>query len=148
MTAAMGIGALVGGLVIATRRRTGLRAVTLGAAAFGTVILAAAVAPNLPFELIALVGVGAGSVSFLAVGNSTLQLASEPHMRGRVMALWAVAFLGSTPIGGPIAGFVAEHAGGRWALLMGALACFAAVGLALPAARRAHLRSGNGPSGS
>jgi MFS family permease len=152
MTAAMGIGALVGGLVIATQRRTGLRPVMVGAAAFGIVILAAAVAPNLPLELVALVGVGAGSVSFLAVGNSTLQLASEPTMRGRVMALWAVAFLGSTPIGGPIAGFVAEHAGGRWALLMGALACFAALALAFVAARRAHpdgwVRAASDPSGS
>ncbi len=50
--------------------------------------------------------VGAASVTFLAVGNSTLQLAARPDMRGRVMSLWAVAFLGTTPIGGPIAGYV------------------------------------------
>ena len=52
--------------------------------------------------------VGAASVTFLAVGNSTLQLAARPDMRGRVMSLWAVAFLGTTPIGGPIAGCVSE----------------------------------------
>ncbi len=148
MTAAMGIGALAGGLVVASRRRTGLRPLVIGAAGFGVVILAAAVAPSLPLELVALFGVGAGSISFLAVGNSTLQLAAEPSMRGRVMALWAVAFLGSTPIGGPIAGFVAEHAGGRWALAMGALACFAAAALGLAAVRRHRAPVREAPAGS
>jgi MFS family permease len=147
MTAAMGVGALVGGLFIATRRRTGIRPVTVGAAVFGLVILAAAAAPNLPLEIVALFFVGAGSVSFLAVGNSTLQLASEPSMRGRVMALWAVAFLGSTPIGGPIAGSVAEHLGGRWALVMGAMACFAVVAIAVVAGRRARVSAAYGGVG-
>ena len=72
--------------------------------------------------------VGAGSVAFLAIGNSTLQLAASPQMRGRVMALWAVAFLGSTPIGGPIAGYVSEHFGGRAGLVMGGIACLVAAG--------------------
>ena len=70
--------------------------------------------------------VGAASVTFLAVGNSTLQLAARPEMRGRVMSLWAVAFLGTTPIGGPIAGYVSENAGGRAGLVLGALACIVA----------------------
>ena len=74
--------------------------------------------------------VGAASVTFLAVGNSTLQLASRPDMRGRVMSLWAVAFLGTTPIGGPIAGYVSETAGGRAGLLMGGIACIVAAGVA------------------
>lgn len=148
MTAAMGVGALVGGLVVATRRRTGLRPLVIGATGFGVVILAAAVAPTLPLELVALFGVGAGSISFLAVGNATLQLSAAPSMRGRVMALWAVAFLGSTPIGGPIAGFVAEHAGGRWALAMGALACFAAASLGLAVIRRRGAPVREAPAGS
>ena len=129
MTAAMGVGAVVGGLVAATNGRVGTRAVITSGFAFGVAILLASVAPTLPFELAALVIVGAGSVRFLAAGNSTLQLASLPEMRGRVMSLWAVAFLGSTPIGGPIVGFVAEHAGGRAGLLLGSVACFAATGL-------------------
>ena len=57
-------------------------------------------------------------------------------MRGRVMALWAVAFLGSTPIGGPIAGLVAEEFGGRAGLALGAVSCLVAAGLALLVARR------------
>jgi len=126
MTAAMGVGAVVGGLVVATRARTGLRSLIAGAAGFGVVILGAAVAPTVASELLALVFVGAGSIAFLAVGNATLQLAAEPQMRGRVMSLWAVAFLGSTPIGGPIAGLVAEQASPRWALALGGAAALTA----------------------
>jgi MFS family permease len=130
MTAAMGAGAVMGGLVIAGSGRTGTRAVILASVGFGVAILLAAAAPTLPIELIALTVVGAASVTFLAVGNSTLQLASRPDMRGRVMSLWAVAFLGTTPIGGPIAGYVAENAGGRAGLLLGGVACIVAAATA------------------
>jgi MFS family permease len=123
MTAAMGIGAVVGGLYAAARGKTGLRSLTRSCVVFTVVIAAAAVAPNLTIELIALAAVGAASVTFLSKGNSTLQLASAPQMRGRVMALWAVAFLGSTPIGGPAAGAVSQYVGPRWGLGLGALAC-------------------------
>jgi MFS family permease len=126
MTGAMGVGAVVGGLVVAGRARTGLRPLVAGAAGFGLVILAAAAAPTLAVEVVVLAFVGAGSVAFLAIGNTTLQLAAAPEMRGRVMSLWAVAFLGSTPIGGPIAGFVAENAGPRWGLVLGGVAALAA----------------------
>ncbi len=75
-------------------------------------------------------------VTFLAMGNSTLQLATEPQMRGRVMALWAVAFLGSTPIGGPLIGWITAIWGARVGLGVGALSCFVAAGLGLLAIRR------------
>jgi MFS family permease len=123
MTAAMGVGAVVGGLHAAGRGKTGLASLTRSCVVFAVVIAAAALAPNLTVELIALAAVGAASVTFLAKGNSTLQLAAAPQMRGRVMALWAVAFLGSTPIGGPIVGAVAQYVGPRWGLGLGALAC-------------------------
>ena len=97
LTAAMGIGAVVGGLVVAGSGRTGTRAVIIAGFGFGIAILLAAAAPSLPIELVAMTIVGAASVTFLAVGNSTLQLAARPDMRGRVMSLWAVAFLGTTP---------------------------------------------------
>ena len=126
MTAAMGVGAVLGGLVLAARGRTGTHAVVVASGGLGLAILLAAAAPTLPLELAALAIVGAASIAFLAIGNSTLQLVSRPEMRGRVMSLWAVAFLGSTPIGGPIAGYVAEHAGGRAGLLLGGIACLAA----------------------
>jgi len=131
LTAAMGAGAVIGGLVVAGSGRTGTRAVIWASLGFGIAILLAAAAPTLPLELIAMTIVGAASVTFLAVGNSTLQLAARPDMRGRVMSLWAVAFLGTTPIGGPIAGYVAESAGGRAGLLMGGVACLLAAGAAV-----------------
>ncbi len=136
MTAAMGVGAVVGGLFVAARGRTGLPALIGTSMVFGVVIAAAALAPTLWLELFALLLVGAGSVAFLSIGNSTLQLEAEPHMRGRVMALWSVAFLGSTPIGGPIAGAVSQHLGARVGLLMGAVTCVVAGLLGLLVIRR------------
>ena len=109
LTAAMGVGAVLGGLWVAARGRTGTRALIGTSVAFGVAMAAAALAPTLIVACVAMALVGAASVAFLSMGNSTLQLAAEPHMRGRVMALWAVAFLGSTPIGGPIAGAVSEQ---------------------------------------
>lgn len=126
LTAAMGSGAVVGGLAVASRGLSGTRPLIAASAIFGVVILIAAAAPNLAFATAAMALVGAGSVAFLAIGNSTLQLAASPQMRGRVMALWAVAFLGSTPIGGPVAGYVSQHFGGRAGLLMGGIACLIA----------------------
>ncbi len=123
MTAAIGIGAVAGGLFTAARGRSGLGPLLLAATLFGVVLLAAAAAPTLPAELVALVLVGAASVSFTAIGNSSLQLAAAPDMRGRVMALWLVAFQGSTPIGGPVIGWVCAWAGPRIGLGVGGVTC-------------------------
>jgi MFS family permease len=136
MTAAMGVGAIVGGLIVAERGRTGLRPVTLAACAFAITIALAAAAPSMAVELIALMLVGAASVSFMSTGNSTLQLASEPAMRGRVMSLWFVALQGTTPIGGPAIGGIIALAGPRTGLAAGALACAAAALLGLTVLRR------------
>lgn len=142
LTGAIGVGAVVGGLVVAARGRTGPASLVRTAAAFGAALALAALAPALWVALIAMALVGTASVAFMAGGNSTLQLASASHMRGRVMALWSVAFLGSTPIGGPIAGWVSEQYGGRAGLALGAVACLAAAAIGRPAARRAAARSG------
>ena len=80
----------------------------MAAIGWGVAILAAALAPTLPLELAALVFVGYGSITFNSMAKTTLQLAAVPVMRGRVMALWALAWLGSTPIGGPIVGWVGQ----------------------------------------
>jgi MFS family permease len=143
MTASMGVGAVVGGLMTAARGRTGLRAMVLASVAFGGVLVFAAVAPVLGVAFFALALVGYCSVSFLSMANSTLQLATEPQMRGRVMALWSVAFLGSTPIGGPAIGFITAAAGARAGLGVGALSCFAAALLGLLFVH--HLRIGKEP---
>jgi MFS family permease len=136
LTAAMGAGAVVGGLYMAARGRTGMWSLVVGSAAFGLALLATALSPTLGVALVGMGLVGAASVAFQSAGNSTLQLAAAPHMRGRVMALWAVAFLGSTPIGGPIAGLVSQHFGGRAGLALGAVACLVAAALGAVVARR------------
>ena len=139
ITSAMGLGAVVGGLVSASRSATGIRPMTMSATAFGLATALTAVAPSVQTAAAALLLVGAASVWFLSVGNATLQIAAAPQMRGRVMALWAVAFLGTTPIGGPVVGWVAEHTGPRWALLVGASAAILAALLgALVLRRRAQ----------
>ncbi|HEY3942116.1 MAG TPA: MFS transporter [Acidimicrobiales bacterium] len=141
MTAAMGAGAVIGGLVTAARGRTGLRALILAAGGFGVAIAFAAASPVLAVAFVALALVGYGSVSFLSMANSTLQLATDPQMRGRVMALWSVAFQGSTPIGGPVIGWVTAASGARAGLGVGAGSCFVAAGLGIVAARRLAARA-------
>lgn len=129
MTAAMGVGAVVGGLATAGRGRGGPAALVRSAVFFGVSVLLTALAPTLFLAILGLVVVGYCSISFTSLGNVTIQLASAPEMRGRVMALWTVAFLGSTPIGGPIIGAIGEHAGARWGLVVGGVAALAAAGL-------------------
>jgi MFS family permease len=136
MTAAMGVGAVVGGLFVANKGRTGLPPLVLAATAFGVVLLLAALAPNLPIEIVALAFVGGASISFMSTGNSTLQLTAAPGMRGRVMSLWFVAFQGSTPIGGPIVGWVMAQAGARAGLGLGGITCLLVALLGLLAVRR------------
>jgi MFS family permease len=101
----------------------------------------AALAPNLGLELVALALVGWASISFMATGNATLQLAADPTMRGRVMSLWFVAFQGSTPIGGPIIGWVMAEAGARAGLGVGAVTCMLVALLGLITLRRPSERS-------
>jgi MFS family permease len=129
-TAAFGVGAVVGGLAVASRAPKGMRSLSIAAGGFGLTMLVAAAAPTLATEVFALAMVGAASVAFLSRGNTMLQLNADQSMRARVMALWAVAFLGTTPIGGPIVGWVAQHAGPRWALVLGGLAALTATALA------------------
>jgi MFS family permease len=136
MTASMGVGAVIGGLIVAAVGRTGIRTLAVASAAFGVLMLLAALAPSLPVELITLALVGWASISFMATGNSTLQLAAEPTMRGRVMSLWFVAFQGSTPIGGPLVGWMIAAAGARAGLGLGAVTCMLAALLGLLAAHR------------
>ncbi len=126
LAVAMGIGSVAGALATGARGRTGPRLLVSAAAAFGAAELLVAVAPTVELQLAALVPLGAVSVTFAAGVNSALQLAVEPAMRGRVMALYSVVFLGSTPIGAPLVGWIAEVAGPRASLLLGAAAALAA----------------------
>jgi MFS family permease len=136
MASVMGVGAVLGGLISAARPRPRARALCLAAIGWGLAILAAAAAPDMPLELAALVFVGYGSITFNSLAKTTLQLAAKPTMRGRVMALWALAWLGSTPVGGPVVGWIGTEAGARWSLVAGGLATLACGLLALPALTR------------
>jgi MFS family permease len=127
LTAAMGIGAVVGGLFTAARGRTGLRSMIIAGTGFGLAILVCAVAPTIGLAYAAMLFVGWASVSFIAIGNSTIQLAAEPSMRGRAIALWQVAFQGTTPIGGPLIGWIIAAASPRIGLVVGGASCLVAV---------------------
>ncbi len=137
LVVSMAAGSIVGALTAGARGRVSPALLVGASAAFGLATALAAAAPTLPLTVAALTLVGAASVTFAAGVNSTLQLEVAPDMRGRVMALYSVVFLGSTPIGGPLAGLVAQGASPRVALLLGALAALAAAaGAALFARRR------------
>jgi MFS family permease len=146
MASVMGAGAVVGGLISAARPRPRARALCLAAVGWGIAILAAAAAPSLALELVALVFVGYGSITFNSLAKTTLQLAARPEMRGRVMALWALAWLGSTPIGGPVVGWVGQAIGPRWALVIGGLPTLVCGLLALPALTRIDRRAAQAPA--
>ena len=137
MTSVMGAGAVAGGLISAARTRPTARSLCMAAIGWGIAITVAAVAPTMPLELAALVFVGYGSITFNSYAKTTLQLASEPVMRGRVMALWALAWQGSTPLGGPLVGWIAQEAGARWSLVAGGVPTLLCGLLALPVLARA-----------
>ncbi len=141
LVSAMGIGSIAGALAAGARGRVSMRILIAASAAFGGFTLLAAAAPTLWLELAALILVGAASVTFAAGVNSSLQLAVAPAMRGRVMALYSVVFLGSTPIGAPIAGWLSEVAGPRTGLLLGASAALVAAAAAAVVLRRAGTRA-------
>jgi MFS family permease len=122
LVSAMGVGSIVGALVNGSHGRTGPRLIAGGALAFGILALLAAAAPTLALEIPVLALLGGAAVTFAATINSTLQLAVSPHMRGRVMALYSVVFLGSTPIGAPLVGWLSESYDPRVALLLAGVA--------------------------
>ena len=135
---AFGCGAVLGGLGAARRAPTGVRPLAMSAAGFGLATMAAALAPSFWIEVVLLAAVGAASVTFLTIGNSTVQLTAAPEFRGRVTALWSTALVGTTAIGAPIVGLLADRAGPRSSLALGALACAAAVLVGLSLVHRAR----------
>ena len=126
LAVAMAAGSVVGALATGARGRVGPGLLVAAAFGFGAVALLAAGAPTLPMEIAALVPLGAASVTFAAGINSSLQLAADPAMRGRVMALYSIVFLGSAPIGGPIAGWLSQSIDPRAALILAGAAGLAA----------------------
>jgi MFS family permease len=123
---AMSAGSVVGALWIARRTDADTRFLARSAMAMAAAMGLLALAPNQWFGLVAVVPVGVTSIFLISGSNAVIQLRADPSMRGRALALTAVVFLGSTPIGGPIAGAVSEHLGARAGIAMGAIATAAA----------------------
>jgi MFS family permease len=141
LTTTMGVGSVAGALAAGARGRVSGGLLVASSAAFGAIMLLAAAAPSLPAMLALLVPLGAVSVTFAAGVNSALQLAVDPLMRGRVMALYSVVFLGSTPIGAPLVGWLAETAGPRAGLVLGGVAALVTAAIARRAYARADARA-------
>lgn len=130
LTAAFGAGSAFGGIFSAGRHQTSPKQLITFAFLFGFSILAASLAPTLHIAIVALLFVGFFSINVTSIANTTIQLESRPDMRGRVMSFWNMAIFGSTPLGGPLVGWVGEHIGARWGLALGGTATVVAAGLA------------------
>jgi MFS family permease len=143
--AAMGVGAVTAGLTLAGRVAPRVRTIAVASLIFSVALGAAAVSPGPITAAIFLALAGAASVVFSSTTNAVLQLRAHPAMRGRVVALYIVAFMGSTPIGGPLVGFVGQVAGPRAALGAGAVGCLAAAALAFAFAEQARRRAQGTP---
>ncbi|HEX7827468.1 MAG TPA: MFS transporter [Mycobacterium sp.] len=127
----MGLGAVLGGVALAGFLKPGSRRLIINGCAFAASLVLLGLAPTLGVAYVLLFGVGALSVTFRATATALLQLYADPQMRGRVISLLVLATAGTTPIGGPIIGFICEHASPRVACMVGgigtalaALACF------------------------
>ena len=136
LMSAMGVGAVVGGLITAGRRGDGLGRLSVASLLFGVSTASVGLAPNLATATVLMFVVGVFAARFTGLSNGILQLRSAPGMRNRVMALWSTAFLGSTFLGAPLLGAIAETAGPRWALGIGAIGGLAAAGIGWLAVRR------------
>ncbi len=132
----LGAGAVTGGLYAARAARTGVRRLTRISVAYGLAMILLAVMPAVWPAVIACILVGVASILFLTTGNATVQLAASPGYRGRVMALWSTALVGSTPMGSPIIGALSDAVSPRAGILLGAVACAAAAVIGYWPARR------------
>lgn len=141
LLALLGLGSLAGALVMAARSsRSNVGRLAGAAIALGGTSLLLAAAPTLPAAWLATPFAGAAGTAFAITANSTLQLNASPAFRGRVMALYTVVFIGSTPVGGPISGWVGEHVDPRVALAGGAVIAIVAGLMTLSAMRRESAR--------
>jgi MFS family permease len=136
LMAVLSLGSLVGALATARRRAIGLRTVGTSAVAFGAALGVLAIAPTMATAFPIGFAVGLSSIAFMTASTAMVQLRADARMRGRVLALQTMVFLGSTPIGGPIVGFIAETVGARASLAVGAVATLAAGAAGLTKARR------------
>ena len=136
LAAVMAAGSVAGALAVARRGRPTPLLLTWSVAAFGLLSFAAAAAPSMLVEALFLFPIGAASLAFVATANSTMQVASEPGMRGRVMSLYGLVLLGSGPPSGLLSGWMAGQFGPRSILLLSGVSCVTAAGVAAVVGRR------------
>jgi Arabinose efflux permease len=117
----LAIGSLAGALLAARRERPRVRLVMGSAFAFGVTSGLMALMPSYPLFVLSCIPVGFASLTMLTAANATLQLSTAPSMRGRVMALYMIVFLGATPIGSPLVGWVGEYVSPRWSIGVGSI---------------------------
>ena len=142
ISATYAFGALLGALASAKRGRAARRRlVFVAAASYGVIEILAGLMPTYWTFFALLIPFGFATLTFSTAANTTVQLAASPAMRGRVMAFYLIVFLGGTPIGSPLIGWIAEVAGPRWSLITGGVAsAVAAVVAALYLAHRERLK--------
>ena len=120
------LGSLAGALLSARRSSVSVRNIIHSAYGFGAAMLLLSLTPSIPFAYPIGILVGLSSIMFMTTSTAIVQLRSDPSMRGRVLALQAMVFLGSTPIGGPILGYVCQNFGARSGVLIGGIAAIVA----------------------
>lgn len=144
----MAVGSLSGSLLAARRERVRLRLVIVAALVFGAVEVATGLMPSyLTFALLTPL-LGLAALTMITAANAFIQMSTDAGMRGRVLALYMMIFMGGTPLGAPLLGWVGESMGARWTLILGGLLTMLGVGLAslLFARRRRVLTPAGGPS--
>ncbi len=132
----LSIGSFAGALLAAHRRTVDIRHIVMASCGFGVAMLALAAVPNLATAFPVALFVGLTSIAFMTAATAIVQVRSDPAMRGRVLALQAMVMLGSTPIGGPLLGYVCDTLGARSGLIIGGVAALAAAVYGSVASRR------------
>ena len=138
------VGSLVGALLSARRTEVSVSVVSWAAVAFGVAMGLLAVAPSQPVAFAVGLVIGFSSITFMVTSTAIVQIRSDPSMRGRVLALQAIVFLGSTPIGGPIVGVISQRYGARYGVAVGAVAAIGAGVFGLLTVRKAVRRRAAG----
>jgi MFS family permease len=128
LSSSIAVGSLAGALIGARRVRPTRRLVVGSAAGFGVAACVAALMPNYLTLVLLLLPTGFGAIMFSTAANSTVQLGSDPAMRGRVMGLYMLVFAGGTPIGAPLVGWIAQAFGPRASIMLGGVSAIVAAG--------------------
>jgi MFS family permease len=135
--AAFSAGGLVGAFVVARRRTVTLHTVIVTTACLGVAMTALSVVPDVAFAFVLAILVGLASVAYMTTTTAIAQIRTDQHMIGRVLAIQTVLLVGTTPIGGPILGSVADQVGARTPVLIGGIGALCAAAFGVLAERRA-----------